>query len=193
MIAGGDLAIDGSLLSTTPVLLVAGGRIRISGSVHGACVYLLREGGGYGITPPPRSAPILVDEPTPGANPLKLPLHFSVLSAPIPPRGEVLSWLTPEATGSRDPSPRSGNSSGAATETPINGSWRVRYLRELSTVPTEETILTTVDSPTLLKPPGPIQFLVELTVEPEPGHIWNPPWVDCVHLAWQQPPLHEGR
>jgi hypothetical protein len=194
LIAGGDLAIDGSLLSTTPVLLVAGGRIRISGSVHGACVYLLGEGGGYGITPPPSPTPILVDEPTPGANPLKLPLHFAVLSGPIPPRGEVLSWLTPQATGSRDPSQTSTNPMGAATETPISGSWNVRYLRELSTVPSEDTILATVDSPTLLKPPGPIQFLVELTVES--GDVskgrWNPPWVDCVRLAWVQPPLREG-
>ena len=60
-------------------------------------------------------------------------------------------------------------------------------------MPSEDTILTTVDNPTLLKPPGPIQFLIELTVEPGKGNtIWNPPWVDCVHLAWEQPPLREA-
>jgi hypothetical protein len=206
LIAGGDLSIEGSLSVTTPLLLVAGGRIRVSGSVHGVshqvrkvsglevpvgCIYLLREGGGLGIGPnDPSPAPILVDEPQ-GANPLRVRLRFAALSGPIPPRGEVLNWLPPETGGSPDRPQGSGNEVGGRVELPICGTWKVQYLRELSRVPREASDLVLADSPTLLNPAGPIQFLVELDVEP--GGIWNPPWVDYVHLAWEQPPPRGGR
>lgn len=177
LIAGGDLEISGTLRTTTPLLLVAGGRIRVQGIVEGVQektsptrpgIYLLRDGGGYGITPDPRPAPLVLDEPQ-GPNPLKQKLRFAALSGPIPQRGAVLRWLSPE----------SGGSVGA------NGTWKVLFVHELASTPIESTDLRAVESPALLDPPGPVQFLVELEVHD--GGVWNPPWIDYVHLSWEQP------
>jgi len=186
LVAGGDLSIEGHLSTTTPLLLVAGGRIRVSGSVHGAkratgedgkavgCVYLLGDGGGFKITPPPSLAPIVMDAPQ-GANPLRVSLRFGALSGPVPQGGDVRRWLAPETSGSPErPQAR----------------WRIRYLRELSDLPPEAANLASADSPTLLDPPGPIQFLVELEVGT--GGIWDPPWLDYVHLAWEQSSVGTG-
>jgi hypothetical protein len=63
-------------------------------------------------------------------------------------------------------------------------------VRELSKPPDSASALQIVDSPVLLEPPGPVQFLVELEVET--GGVWNPPWVDYVHLAWEETPPREG-
>ncbi|HEV8111292.1 MAG TPA: Ig-like domain-containing protein [Planctomycetota bacterium] len=204
LIAGGDLAIDDSLTTTTPLLLVAGGRVRVSGLVHGAshfveggtgtvgCVYLLREGGGFGIVPTrPHVAPILVDEPQ-GPNPLRVPLRFAALSGPIPQRGEIVRWLTQESGGSSD---RVGEAAveGGSPEPPIGGTWRVRYLRDFAAVPNSSSALELVDNPGLFDPAGPVRFLVELelTVDDQ-ARIWNPPWVDFVRLTWEQPPVSSG-
>ena len=179
LIAGGDLEISGSLTSRTPLLLVAGGRIRVPGKVAGVRtgdsvppVYLLREGGGFNIEPNPRPAPLMIDEPR-GANPLKKSLRFAALSGPIPQRGSVLRWLPPESGGSPESK---------------GGSWRIRFVPELRSAPTEATELHPVESPALLEPAGPVQFLVELEVaSANDAGVWNPPWIDYVHLSWEQP------
>lgn len=209
LISGGDLEIDDSLTISTPLLLVAGGRIRVLKSIHGVRgtvevpkqsgpdsdlesvtvggIYLLGEGGGYGILSEASHAPIVADEPQ-GANPLAIHLRFAALSGPIPSSGEVSRWLPPESGGSGDRAPPPG--SARRLELPVSGSWHVRFVRELSKPPDSASPLETVDSPDLLDPPGPVQFLVELDVEP--GGVWNPPWVDYVRLAWEETPPREG-
>jgi hypothetical protein len=188
LIAGGDLSIEKSLSTTTPLLLVAGGTIRVTGSVRGTgavgAVFLLRcggvgVGGGFDIFPPPTTSPVLVVDEPQGANPLARGLRFAALSGPIPPRGAVLRWLPPEVGGRPEKKGLEGRAG-----------WRVRYLRELSGSPRVASDLASVDSPLLLDPPGPLQFLIELEIEP--GGIWDPPWVDYVHLAWEQPALRPG-
>jgi hypothetical protein len=192
LIAGGDLEITGSVSVSTPLLLVAGGRIRISGPVQGVsrqvptdsgstalnCVFLLGEGGGLEVTPPASYAPIVLDEPQ-GANPLRKQLRFAALSGPIPPLGEVLRWRPPDATGS----PSTGR-------IPTCGKWSVRYTKELPTVPKDPSDLALADTPAQLLPAGPIRFLIVLDVDP--GGVWSPPWVDSVHLSWEQPPPREN-
>jgi len=224
LIAGGDLEISGELTAKTPLLLVAGGRIRVPGRVQwkveptgrvavvprqvasnpddasgavlvswvlsiveSVCtvekldvggVYLLREGGGLNIDPSPSPAPIAFDEPQ-GGNPLRKKLRFAALSGPIPQRGGVVRWFPPESGGSPEST---------------SGAWRIRFVPELASTPTGATHLHPVDSPALLDPPGPVQFLIELEVEPagEKTSAWNPPWVDFVHLSWEQPQAESG-
>ena len=211
LVAGGDLEISGVLSTTTPLLLVAGGRIRVPGKVEWKVdegrrkvslpaetapgpdasapekaaevvvvggVFLLREGGGLEIDPKPSLAPIVLDEPQ-GGNPLRRKLRFAALSGPIPQRGGVLRWLPPDSGGSPEST---------------SGAWRIRFVPELASTPTGATEFRPVDSPALLEPPGPVQFLVELEVEPESelSRAWNPPWVDYVHLSWEQPPAEAG-
>jgi hypothetical protein len=40
-----------------------------------------------------------------------------------------------------------------------------------------------------------VQFLVELEVEPDSqeARAWNPPWIDYVHLSWEQPQAGTGQ
>jgi len=177
LIAGGDLSIEGELKSTNPVLLVAGGTIRVSGSVRGleaaemglGGVFLPPDSGaGSPEVHPAMTAWIVIDEPT-GPNPLVESLHVAALSSPLPTTGDVLRWLPPRIGGG-----------------PSNGRWRVRFVPELASAPRRTEDLSLVDDPVLIASPGPIQFLVELDVEP--GGAWNPPWVDFVHLAWERPP-----
>lgn len=195
LIAGGDLSIEGVLNSSGPVLLVAGGTIRVSGSVRGVeravkprtaagaepasevalgGVFLPRDSGGNGNRVwPSMSAWLLIDEPI-GRNPLVEPLRYAVLSSPVPPAGEVLRWLPPVLGGGpSDP--------GAPAKAP----WSVRFLPELASAPIKPEDLVPVDDPVLISPPGHIQFLIELRVSP--GDLWDPPWVDFVHLAWERP------
>ena len=195
LIAGGDLSIEGELTSANPVLLVAGGAIRVSGAVRGVQKNVRlpsADGAGpeqefpMGGVFHPRSsglsipnvrpsipAWVLVDEPK-GRNPLVAPLRFAALSTPIPQSGDILRWLPPRVGGGQ-----------AGSANPRKDRWSVRYLRELASVPLAAGDLATVDDPLLLVPPGPIQFLIELEVSP--GGLWDPPWVDFVHLAWERP------
>lgn len=194
LVAGGDLVVAGEIACQNPLLLVAGGSVRVSGSIRGVQrvvhiegepgrepreatlggVFLLREsGGGFDIAPAQSTAWLLLDEPQ-GVNPLAVPLRFAVLSAPVPARGDVLRWLPPIVGGGAPGRPSPGIVP-----------WRVRYLPELAAAPVKPEDLASVDDPLLLDPPGPIQFLVELQVAP--GGVWDPPWVDFVHLAWERP------
>ncbi len=196
LVAGGDLEISGTLVTTTPLLLVAGGRIRVPGKVEcrleslwtpekpvepeiAGGVYLLRDGGGLDIDPKPAPAPLLLDAPQDG-NPLRKKLRFAALSGPIPQRGGVLRWLPPDSGGS----PESAS-----------GAWRIRFVPEIAPGPAGPTELHPVEGPALLDPPGPVQFLVELEVEPagDKTRAWNPPWVDYVHLSWDQPQAEAGQ
>jgi hypothetical protein len=172
LIAGGDLFVEGEIDVSTPILLVAGGRIRVTGSVRSAQptqVFRLGEGGGSGLT---ASNVEELELDPPDTNPLREPLRFAVLSGPLPARGTVVAWLGAEARGS------TGHDAGQG------GSWSVRYLPELDPPPLVPEDLHPVDSPQLLARAGPIQFLVELVVEP--GGAWRPPFVDSVRLAWQE-------
>lgn len=195
LIAGGDLSVEGDFTSTSPVLLVAGGTIRVSGSVRGVeknvkprtaasaepaievtlgGVFLPQDSGGNRQEVwPSMTAWLLIDEPK-GRNPLVEPLRFAALSAPVPQAGDVLRWLPPRIGG--------GPSDPAS---PRNDRWRVRFLPELASAPRKAEDLAPVDDPLLIVPPGPIQFLIELEVVP--GGMWDPPWVDFVHLAWERP------
>jgi hypothetical protein len=76
-------------------------------------------------------------------------------------------------------------------ELPVSGSWHVRFVR--SKPQDSGSGLEPVDSPVLLEPPGPVRILVELEVVPgDKCGVWNPPWVDYVHLAWEETPPREG-
>ncbi len=173
VVAGGDLWIDGTVDVSTPLLLCAGGRIRVSGSVRAGRadqVFRLGEGGGEGLVAS-NVEDLEIDAPV--ENPLRAALRFAVLSGPIPPRGEVMEWLEADPRGSGD---------GRAS---AHGTWSVRYVPELRGAPAAYADLHAVDHPRLLAAPGPLQFLVELTVEPAPGR-WRPPFVDFVDLAWRE-------
>lgn len=173
IVAGGDLVVgpEASIEVDAPLLLVAGGVVRVTGSVRGiaGAVWILGEGGGLGISPPASAATRLDIDPPRGANPLREPLRFAVLSGPLPQRGEVASWLSAEAWGS----------------TAVQGRWRVRYVRPVQGVPRTFAELEPADSPRLLEPSGPIQVLVELEVAPGPG-AWITPFVDELRLTWDQ-------
>jgi hypothetical protein len=196
LIAGGDLVIEGNLASSGPILLVAGGAIRVSGSVRAATaaveirvgvggdpigqemlggVFIPRENGvSHPGVQPFLAAYLHIDEPV-GANPLRTSLRLAVLSAPVPPSGGVLGWLPHRLQGSPT------IPAGAA-----RSSWSVRFLPELQAAPRDAGDLArAVDDPMLLRPPGPIQFLIELEIAP--GGEWDPPWVDSVRLAWERP------
>lgn len=175
IVAGGDLVVEGSIETTTPLLLCAGGVVRVTGAVRGVRnqVYLLREGGGLDIEPPATFAPLEIDVPV-GPSPLARPLRFAVLSSPLPPTGAVRRWTAAEARGSRagsGPDPR----------------WRVRYLAESGAAPGEVSLDGAVESPLeipLETQGGALRFVVELEVGT--GGLWDPPWVDSVRLAWEQ-------
>ncbi len=172
LIAGGDLWVEGEIDVSTPLLLVAGGRIRVTGTVRSTQagqVFRLGEGGGSGLT---ASNVEELELDPPETNPLREPLRFAVLSGPLPARGTVVEWLEAEARGS-GPRDRSGNVS-----------WSVRYVPQLAPPPLAVDDVNPVDSPELLARPEPIQFLVEIVVEP--GGVWRPPFVDSVRLAWQE-------
>ncbi|MFN0242809.1 MAG: Ig-like domain-containing protein [Planctomycetota bacterium] len=170
LVAGGDLVIEGSVRTTTPLLLCAGGVIRVSGRVQAAQqqLFLLGEGGGLSIEPAERSKapPLVIDPPT--RNLLVEPIRFAVLSGLIPPRGGVARWLSAEASGS--PSGRDRT-----------GSWSVRYVPELGP---EHARVAPVHNPRLFERPAPLQLWIELEVEP--GVQWEPPYVDSVRLSWEQ-------
>lgn len=170
VVAGGDLVIDGSVRTTTPLLLCAGGVIRVSGKVQAAPqqLFLLGEGGGLSIefADRDRARELVIDPPV--KNPLVAPIRFAVLSGLIPPRGDVARWLSAEASGS--PSGR-GKS----------GSWSVRYVPELG--PSGARV-EPVDNPRLFERPVPLQLWIELEVAP--GEEWDPPYVDSVRLSWEQ-------
>ena len=192
LLAGGDLDVEGELKTTNPLLLVAGGTIRVSlppravqknvpatgpgkpSPVVGG-VFMPFESGGGGTVWPSMRAWIAIDEPK-GVNPLVARLRFAALSTPVPQSGGILRWLPPRVGG------------GPATLASSKGSrWSVRYLSELRSVPLTTEDLVVVDDPLLLQPPGPIQFLIELEVGAGTGGMWDPPWVDFVHLAWERP------
>lgn len=180
LIAGGDLVIEGTLRVSTPLLLCAGGVIRVSGNVAAAPgqLYLLGEGGGSSIDPAERVKVELVIDP-PLTNPLKTPLRLAVLSGPIPPHGEVRRWLQEEVHGSAPAARRAST-----------GSWSVRYVQELTGAALGDERLVPVDSPRLFEQPGSLQLLI--TLEVEPGPVWDPPFVDCVRLTWEQPDAERG-
>ncbi|MBL8862672.1 MAG: Ig-like domain-containing protein [Planctomycetes bacterium] len=173
LIAGGDLVVDGEIEVSTPLLLVAGGRIRVSGAVRSAQpgqVFRLGEGGGPGLS---ASTVEGLELDPPEDNPLRETLRFAVLSGPLPARGSVVEWLEAEASGS---APARGRT---------DPGWSVRYVPELQRAPEALGDLEVVDSPELLRRPGPLQVLIELVVEP--GGRWRPPFVDAVRLAWRDP------
>jgi hypothetical protein len=163
LIAGGDLVISGTVRCKTPLVLIAGGRVRIDGDVR--CkpehLYLLGEGGGVDLDPSRLKASL--DEPL-GGNPLARPLTYALVTSTLPRLvASDYLWRSAEADG------RAGA-----------GAWNVRYLR-----PTELLAPAgLVRHPALLGAPGPVRILIELEVEV--GEVWDPPFVDFVHLTWDE-------
>ncbi len=168
LVAGGDLLVRGELRVAGPLLLVAGGRIRNSGTITSAQedgVFRLREGGGGGLLA--HEAPLVVDPPQ--ANPLREPLTFSVLSAPLPPSGGVRRWR---------PRVNVGGHAGA-------GSYRVRFLHVDDVPGLGDPAPRGVDYPAALDADRSLRLWIELHVPPSDG-AWDPPWVDFVEFAWDQ-------
>jgi hypothetical protein len=178
LIAGGDLVIEGELDVNTPLVLCAGGVVRVSGAVHGerGQVFLMREGGGLAIDPPAAPAPSFLKlDPPVGRNLLRVPLRLSVMSQPIPETGRVSRWMPAEAGGSHD-----------AELHKFNGSWSVRYVSENSSPPGGGSSVEAPDSPLAFDHPTSLQLWIELIVQP--GGVWDPPFVDFVHLSWDPTP-----
>jgi hypothetical protein len=173
IIAGGDLVIDGEIDVSTPLFLCAGGMIRVGGTVRAGRedqAFRLGAGGGEGVSAA-NVYELEIDPPL--SNPLRESLVFAVLSGPIPPRGGVAEWLLDEAGGSA-----------SSDDNRDAGRFSVRYLKELSGTPRTRADLVLVDHPRLFEHAGPLQFLIELTLEP--GERWNPPFVDYVNLTWEE-------
>lgn len=179
LIAGGDLVIDtdAEVRANTPILLVAGGVVRVAGRVRATQgeVFVLGDGGGSDIQPPKSDADLLALDPPCTGNPLREELHYAVLSSAIPQRGAIEIWLSAQARGSTSASGPPGRP---------RDRWRVRYVREIEGAPASIESLGPVDDPGLLEPPGPVQILIELWVAP--GPVFEPPFVDFVHLTWEQ-------
>jgi len=153
-----------------PLLLVAGGRIRVSGAVSAGRVWKLGEGGGtilpHGATP----APLELDEPL--DNLLVEPVRLAVMSAPVRPSRGVVQWRPAIVDGSRG-----------------EGAFRVRFLGERESGPRQVEVFGPVDDVVLLEGCQAVRVLIELDVLP--GDVWDPPRVDSVQLAWNEP--LEGR
>jgi hypothetical protein len=149
--------------------------VRVEGRVRGVSpgepgpggVFVLGDGGGLDIVPTKETANVLTMDPPCDGNPLRKELHYAVLSSPLPPRGAVEAWKRAQNGGS-DPSTR----------------WKVRFVHEIGVMPNTIAELGPVDDPIALEPAGPIQVLIELWVAP--GASFEPPYVDFVHLQWDQ-------
>jgi hypothetical protein len=163
LISGGDVIIHGDIDVDTPLLIIAGGMIRAFGDVQsrpnqlwmmgtGGSSQLDREGSRIGN--------LVMDAPL--TNPLKEPLTYAVLSAPVPPH-----WV-------KGASRLRSNAGGYAGL----GSWSVRFLPEEPPFLPENAVAY----PQLRG--GPVRLLIELEVLPGPS--WDPPYVDYVHLTWEQ-------
>lgn len=191
LIAGGDLVLEagGALESSVPVLLVAGGQIRIAGALAlpatGKTLWMQAGAGGLSAlaSQGQMSAHFLLDPPG-GANPLRKPLRYGVVSGPIPPTGRVARWVAAEASGWLGPRAGAGF---LPPKAPVPGgtpsSWSVRYL---DAADAELALHRAVASPVFLEKPGAVRFVVELVVGD--GPLWQPPFVDRVHLSYAQTP-----
>ncbi len=167
LVAGGDLIVRGEIRVAGPLLLVAGGRIRNAGLVTSTQedgIFRLREGGGAGLLA--HEAPLVIDPPQ--ANPLREPLTFSVLSAPLPPRGGVRRWRAHAPVGGRAGS----------------GDYRVRFVPADDVPSLSVQALRGVDHPAALEDDRSLRLWIELTVNP--SETWDPPWVDFVEFSWDQ-------
>ena len=179
LIAGGDLVIDGSVSLDTPLLLVAGGWIRIDGSVECRVdpaavprpIHKLGRGGGLALDPLTSPANLVMDEPRPDQNPLRVALTFAALSSPIPSGDQPRHWLR-AVSGGHEVRP-------AVQGAPKPSEYRVRFLQSEGPLVEEEAVI----HPQLLKTPGAVRLLIELVVRP--GQGWDPPSVDFVDLSWE--------
>jgi hypothetical protein len=163
LVAGGDLVISGGLRVDGPLLLAAGGWVRASGPVEASEVWILREGGGQRIREPLRQAPLVLDPPT--VNPLRVPIHVAIMSAPLRPIRGVERWSSSSVAA------RSGS-----------GRWRVGYIGERELPGRSVELVGPVDDPSQLNGCSALQVRIDLWMEP--GTPWDPPAVDQVEVHW---------
>jgi len=175
LVAGGDLIVQGSLRMDGPVALVAGGRIRIVGEVEvpAGKLWLVGEGGGLSVDSHASRPRLRIDEPM--TNPLAGPLHFAVLSAPLPPWGGVDHWLGADASG------RDGV-----------GGWRLAFLPEdieMDGMHARADAFRPQTDPKLLPSGSGLRLLIEVYAAPSSStsdQSWISPVVDSAELRWER-------
>ena len=182
IVAGGDLIIDGSVVTDTPLLLVAGGMIRIApdAEVRSARVpgesneelYFLGEGGGRGVKL--REAYLALDPPK--YNQLVRPMSFGVLSKQIPQDDGPIQWR-PAVEVISTPA---GRASGKLT---------VSYVRDVPTLSFDPAKATLFSDPSRIETPGPVHFYVRIDLPKAPDSDarglspWSPPFLDEIILT----------
>lgn len=175
LIAGGDLVLEvGARLATEgPLLLVAGGRVVVLGTLDSQDDQLFVLGEYEGSLPGKSYLTAMLIDP-PVNNPLVEPLRCAIVSAPIPRWGGVERWISASSTAFEG-----------------SGRVRVRYLAE-SLDPLAESLEAwgPVAHPADL-PGGALRLLIEVEQFPieeseRPRSVWAPPYLDDVHLFWEQ-------
>ena len=184
LVAGGDLSIEGGVLTDRPLLLAAGGEIRVAAGAVLEAPFVATVGQRRGVEVRYREgrrlahawrADLALD--TPEANPLAGPLRFGVRSGPIPELGGARRW---------HPGPRVGGHAGS-------GSWHVRYLGRARGSSEVEPV---VDDPAMLEESPTLRFEVLFDLPAGGGPTggdpapWDPPWLDSIQLRWD--PLARG-
>jgi hypothetical protein len=186
VIAGGDLVIDseGEIRSEVPVLLIAGGQIRNSGKSSLPVLRFWSQSGAGGMRTPggPSDARFELDPPI-GANPLKRPLRFAVVSGPVPQTGGIERWISAYSIGGLEPPSSSFRPSHPASESTAS-SWSVRYFP--ADAPHAPDFSKGATSPVQLPQPGSVRFVVELVLGDKAD--WQAPYVDRVQLAFERAP-----
>ena len=175
LVAGGDIVITGKLSMDGPIALVAGGRIRIVGEVEAPAgrLWLVGEGGGLGVDSLAVRPMLRIDEPI--TNPLAGPLHFAVLSSPLPPWGGVDHWLGAVGSG------RGGV-----------GGWALTYLPEdleIIGAQARPDTFQPMDDPRLLPARSGLRLLIEVFALPPSSpseRAWVSPVVDRAELEWER-------
>ncbi|MEL6904175.1 MAG: Ig-like domain-containing protein [Planctomycetota bacterium] len=192
-VAGGDVVIGGDVDLDTPLLIVAGGRVRgrVPPRTASGQLWVLGLGGFEGRGRGPRAsnpAPPLVLDP-PIVNPLRSPLTLVAYSSPVPKAATPRRWRRPEVV-SRDGAHGAVDIGFVAAELPrvdlpgdegARGAWlqdagqAIRFPEPMGVV-----------GGTTPSPGARVRLRIELRVLPAPAALWDPPFVDRVHLAWTE-------
>lgn len=182
IIAGGDLVLaeGAEIRSSVPVLLVAGGQVRNLGPALSEERFWTQSG-----ARDPQAllskgeATFELDAPV-GANPLRAPLRYAVVSGPVPETGGVLRWNSAYSRGGFVP-PSSALPPPKPGRTP--SSFSVHYFP--ADAPQMPDFSKAPTSPAFLPQPGPVRFVVELVIGDE--KVWQAPFLDRVQLEYEQP------
>lgn len=172
VVAGADLVVRGPIDVDTPLLIVSGGLIRIQGEVRArGPIHMLGEGGGAGVSRAPDPE---LDLDPPKQNPLREPITYGVLSKQIPRDDGPIVWSSADELGSL----------GGLRD---GGELSVHYVKDVSPAGFDPAQHTLYDDPSLMDEPGPVHFLIRITLPARTEDVaiapsWNPPILDEIIL-----------